>query len=482
MTERNLMMPGNPRYQPKNLQDYFGHDNLALPIIEVELAGIDTLADLGVIPAEDHTLLTDEVRAFVRDITWSEVEELERSKTKHDIRALVQLMQARLPEPLRKWVHVPFTSYDALDTARALMFKRAHAGVVQPQTRAVINDLRILVNECAHQKQVGRTHGQHALPITVGFWLATILNRLVQNARQMDHYAEGLVGKISGAVGAYNAQVGLGFYEDKDGVKFEDRVLEKLGLKAAPISTQIVPPEPMANYLWSVLLQTAALGQLGEDCRNLMRTEIDEIMEPFSKDQVGSSTMAHKRNPITYENTSGMFKGAVADFQKVLFLLVSEHQRDLVGSSIARDMPDLVIHLVQQLNTLLRSGGEHDLSFIRRIGVNVEALDRNLAMSGSVLLAEPLYLALQMAGYKGDAHHLVNHDVVPHAKLMGFSLVKAMEAVAGDDSVAAAAWEAVPPEVKQLLGDVGSYTGAAAQKAHQITADASAYLAATAAS
>ena len=472
----NLAMPGNPRYQPKSLQAFFGHDNLAGPIIEVEFAAMEALADLGVIPAEDYARLTDDVRKDVAGITWSEVEELERSVTKHDIRALVQLMQARLPEPLRKWVHVPLTSYDALDTARALMFTRAHMAIVRPQMAATIKNLRELVMEQAEQVQVGRTHGQHALPITVGFWLATILNRMVYNARQMDYYAANLVGKISGAVGAYNAQVGLEFYDDNKGVTFEDRVLGKLGLKAAPISTQIVPPEPLANYLWSVYLQVATVGQLSEDCRHLMRTEIDEITEPFGKDQVGSSTMAHKRNPINFENGSGMHKGGSADFLKVMFLLVSEHQRDLTFSSVARDLPDLVIHLAQQLGTLLRPAEDDPRPFIRRISVNVEACNRNLAMKGDQLLAEPLYLALQMAGYSGDAHHLVNHAVVPHARTAKLALVRAMDAVAEEDPEAAAAWDRVSSEMKHLLLDVRSYTGAATEKTYQVCEDAAAYL------
>jgi len=173
--------------------------------------------------------------------------------------------------------------------------------------KRTVSLLADLVEKFASQVQIGRTHGQHALPITVGFWLATILQRILYNWKQMEVYSEGLVGKISGAVGAYNAQVGLQLEQRCGSKTFEDRVLEKLGLSPAKISTQILLPEPLAYFLFSCVITSASFGQLGRDCRHLMRTEIAEVMESFEKDQVGSSTMAHKRNPINFENIEGMW-------------------------------------------------------------------------------------------------------------------------------------------------------------------------------
>ncbi len=481
----NLALPGNPRYQPKSLIPIFGYDNLIRPVVEVEIAVMKTLAKRGVIPLADMLLLTDEIEKQLLAITTSEVDRVERQDTEygkatsHDIRALVRIMQKILPEPLRRWVHIPLTSYDVLDTARVLMFLRAHEEVVQPKVKEVIASFASQARQYAHMVQVGRTHGQHALPITVGFWMATILSRLITNARQMDTFATGLRGKISGAVGAYNAQAGLGIYDnDGESCTFELAVLLRLNITPAPISTQILPPEPLAYYLTSCAFTSAALGQYGRDCRNLMRIEIGELSEPFEEGQVGSSTMAHKRNPLHFENLEGMWEGVRAEMGKVSSLLVSEHQRDLVGSSVARDLPVIVVKLVYQLETLLRKGkGNDPRPFVERVMPDAETCLLNLEMQGNILLAEPLYIALQMAGYTGDAHHLVNHHVVETVKqIPGLTLIEAMNEVANRDKDVRNAWDNVPAEMKELLRDPTRYIGKAAEKTFQICDMADEYI------
>lgn len=473
----NLGLPGNPRYQPKDLIPIFGYDNLARILVQVEIAVMRTLAEMGIVPAADMDLLTPDIELKLRAITMSEVDKVEREITKHDIRALVRLMQEILPVPLRRWVHIPLTSYDVLDTARTLMFYRAHTEVVQPKVKAVIGSLRAHARRYARMVQIGRTHGQHALPITVGFWMATILSRMITNAKQMDTFADGLRGKISGAVGAYNAQAGLGFYEGKGGKTFEEMVLARLGLKPSPISTQILPPEPLAYYLFSCTIMSAALGQYGLDCRHLMRTEIGELTEPFEQGQVGSSTMAHKRNPLNFENEEGMWEGVKVEFGKVLSLLVSEHQRDLVGSSVARDLPTIVVKLIYQLDTLLRPGKDDPRPFVERVIPEPEACERNLQMQKYVILAEPLYIALQMAGYEEDAHALVNERAMKVVQSESISIVEAVGRIAHVDEKVMAAVRNVPEEVWKLLGNPRNYIGKAAEKTFEICDAADAYLA-----
>ncbi len=403
---QNLSLPGNPRYQPRDLQPHFGYDNLFQAVAEVEIATIRTLAEIGIIPEADIALLTPEIEQQLLSITTTEVDDVERNVTKHDIRAWVRIAQGKVDPKLRRWIHVPLTSYDALDTARALQFVRGHE-VVKRLTDKVIGHFVEQVNMFAAHPQIGRTHGQHALPITVGFWFATILSRILTNIQSANDAAKKLVGKISGAVGVYNAQVGLGIAARCGDKTFEERVLEKLGLKPAPISTQILPPEPLADYLFACVKLSASLGQFGLDCRQLMRTEIGELCEPFEKGQVGSSTMAHKRNPINFEGLEGGWKKNKIEFGKILECMTSEHQRDLVGSSIVRDFPTIVVNLVNQLNTLLREA--NGKPFICRISVDEVALKRNFETQGDAIIAEPIYIALQMAGYEGDAHELVNH-------------------------------------------------------------------------
>lgn len=472
----NLALPGNPRYQPKDLVPIFGYDNLMLPAIEVELATMKTLGMLGIISPDDLSLLTDEVVQNLRTITTTQVDERERAVTKHDVRALVQLMQERMPEPLRRWVHVPLTSYDVLDTARILQFKRAYRNVVRPKLHAVIDALRRSALRYADVPQIGRTHGQHALPVTAGFWLATILHRMVENVIFLDWCEHGLTGKISGAVGAYNAQVGLGINPGSGYQSFEELVLLELRLQPASISTQILPPERLSRFLYGIREASAAIAQFANDCRHLMRTEIGEVREPFEKGQVGSSTMAHKRNPVSFEGVMGAWEKSDAEFGKVLRTSLSEHQRDLVGSSLMRDFPILVVNLVTQLDTLLRPGKDDARPLLERIVVDEEACARNLALQGDLFLAEPLYLALQMAGFTGDAHHVVNHRAMPLVGAQCPSLVAAVARLAEEDVHIGAAWNAIPDETRSLFANPNRYIGLAKEKTRFICDGADAYL------
>ena len=477
----STMMPGHPRYQPKTLEHIFAYEHLYNDAARVELAVLRTLGDIGVIPKKDIQLLTPAVEASVlKAVTASRVEHIERTVTKHDVRALVHIIQDALPTPLRRWVHIPLTSNDVLSTAQALQFARAHEAL-RPLIHESIRTLALLVRTHAHTTQVGRTHGQHALPITVGFWFATLLNRFVANAERMERASELLRGKISGAVGAYNAQVALGIdaiaRKKTTGGKsysFEERALTHLGLTPAPISTQLTPPEPVAEYLFASVLLSATCGQLGRDARHLMRTEVGEIREEFAKGQVGSSTMAHKRNPITFENLEGMWLRTKNEFGKVLDTLISEHQRDLVGSSVVRDFPIISINLAQQLETLTRK--KDGKTFLERLTVDSDALQKNLATHAEALMAEPLYIALQMSGYQGDAHELVNHTLMPR-RTPGESLLGLARTYGeSSDPELREALKTIPKEVLRQLEEPTRYTGNAAKKALETVRRANIYL------
>lgn len=473
-TSLNLAMAGHWRYAPSALHDLFGKDNHYRLAIRVEIALLHVLGQIGFIPAADIALLTPDLEADLLTITTTQVDQRER-KTNHDIRALVQLMQERMPSKLVPYVHFGLTSYDVIETAESLRMRMAHE-MVKKMTGQLIRQLANRVHEHAATLQIGRTHLQHALPITVGFWLATILHRLIYNIRQADVFADALVGKISGAVGAYNAQFGFGILEKCGDVSFEVRLLAHLGLKPAPISTQILPPEPMTDYLYSVLKLSAALCQLGNDGRILMASEIGEIKELREAGAAGSSTMAHKDNPITLENTVGMYEKSVGEFMKLMFLFVSDLQRDLTGSSVMRDRVILIINLVSQLSRLLAE--KDGKSFIQRLEVNAEACRRNLGLKGSQILAEPMYLILGWVGFSGDAHKLVSDEVVPRTDGGRKSIVEATRAALGDKFPDQAdLLDAVPQDMLRLLENPGMYSGRAEQKALQIAAAADAYLA-----
>ena len=181
MGKFNQILPGNPRYQPKEMIGVFGYDNLYKKVALVEIATLETLGDIGIISKENIALLDDKTKEGLLNLKTTDVDKIEREITNHDIRAWVRSAQDILDKRLVKWVHIPLTSYDVIDTARILQFREAYSGAIKPSLEKVIELFSNLAQDNINQVQIGRTHGQHALPITVGFWLATILNRIVYN-------------------------------------------------------------------------------------------------------------------------------------------------------------------------------------------------------------------------------------------------------------------------------------------------------------
>lgn len=470
----NVSLPGNPRYQPKSMVEVFGYDYLYRTLADVEFANIDVLHSIGVISDSEWQLLTPEVREQVRQIPTTLIDQIERNDTKHDVRAWMKAAAEYIAASIARWLHVPLTSYDGLEPARIMQFLQAHE-LLRRDIMQVVAIFADLVEENADQLQIGRTHGQHALPITVGFWMATILSRILYNWDMMEQRAKLLVGKISGAVGAHNAQIGVGFAARCGDISYEDRVLSELGLPCADISTQILPPEPLAYYLFSITMMAASFGQFGRDGRQLMRSEIGEIVEAFEAGQVGSSTMAHKRNPINFENLEGTWHKTRNAFGNVFDTLISEHQRDLVGSCIMRDFPVIPINLAQQLGTLLRKD-KQGVEFLKKIKVNPEACRRNFTMSAGVILAEPLYICLQMAGYEKNAHELVNHTLMPIAGERNITLVEALEICAKNDAYVSECVDRIPPEMLSALAKPEQYLGDAREQALAVASRARATL------
>lgn len=472
LKELRLEMPGNPRYQPKSLIPYFGYDNLARYLIKVELALLESLIDIKVIPPEDALLLDENLKNRLFDeITTTLQDKREREVTKHDIRALVQLMQELMPEPLRKWVHFSATSFDIIENARIYAYKHAFLDITLPALVGLIENLSSKAEEFMSEVQIGRTHGQHALPITVGFWMATLLNRFVDSAEKLKKAEDELVGKFSGAVGGYNAQIALGFDKKSQelfNITFEELVLSKLDLKPSKISTQILPLNDLARFLHEYVLLAGNLAQLSRDCRHLQRTEIAEVAEAFGPNQVGSSTMAHKRNPIAFENTEGLFLIIVAEYQKVFSCLVSEHQRDLVGSSVMREFPTIVVlsqYQIERMNNVLS-----------KITIDKDSLERNFNQSKELIMAEPMYLILQLYGYEGDAHELVNHVLVPNVQKSGRSLTEELIKLSLEDQDIDKVISQIPKEMFDLLHDPYKYIGKAEAKTVEVVKKANDFI------
>jgi len=433
---RNLSMPGDGRYQPEKLKAYLGYDQWAAWLIIVEWFWMVTLGFTREMPQEDAELLTNE-RLFdlLNGITTTMQDEAEK-KTKHDIIALRDLMCARLPKQLHRWLHFGATSYDIISTAYALQAKIIFEKVFWPKIQEVDGLWRDKISETTNILQAGRTHLQTALPVTVGFWLACLHNRFANSARMTKQFATEIVGKFSGAVGTYASQEAL----MKVSV-CEDLFMKIVGLPKALVSTQITPPEPMSRYYFELVLLSGAMANLGEDTRILQSSMCGEIISASSS----SSAMAHKTaNPIAAENVAGMHESVKAEFQKVMSTLVTDIQRDLRGSSVMRSQSAVMVYVFQQLKTTER--------LLKSLKANEKRCLENYNKEAVLLSAETIHLYLQREGFSGS-HEFVNKTLISEVKALGGNLYD--ELMKYDD--VAVYLEEMSPELVQIVrGDMPS--------------------------
>src|SRR5439155_17115690 len=243
--------------------------------------------------------------------------------------------------------------------------------------------------------QIGRTHGRHAEPITFGFAIAQYVSRLGDRTQALAAVAKRLPGKLSGAVGAYNAMELVAATSPR---ALEKRFLKSLGLDPRPISTQIVEPEPWTDLAHACATALGVMANLADDMRHLQRTEISEIAESFAVEQVGSSTMPHKRNPVSFENVKSIWKVMAPRVMTTYLDQISEHQRDLTNSASQRFLGEIVAATAYAAGRLASS--------LEGIRVDRDRLKANLASSRGTIAAEPLYVLLAKYGHP-DAHEAV---------------------------------------------------------------------------
>ena len=355
----------------------------------VEAALVKVLAQRGICPER----VSEEVSKAVSEIIAEEVYN-EESRTKHDIRALVNCIQRKVSPEARPYVHFTTTSFDIVDTANSLRYKEVSSELIIPTLYKLE---KLLMDIAVREKdtiQVARTHGQHAVPITLGFTFAGYVSRLGNRIRELKNKSSILVGKISGAVGAYNAS--HLFFDDPE--EFEREVLAELGLQPSTHSTQIVEAEYITDFVHALVSCFGVLASISDDMRHLQRSEIAEIGEYFDREQVGSSTMPHKRNPINYENVKSLWKEFMPRMNTVYMDQLSEHQRDLTNSASSRFVPEIVVGLMEAVNRLIR--------VFKRIAVDYDSIKRNFEMNKEMIVAEPLYILLASYGHP-DAHEAV---------------------------------------------------------------------------
>jgi adenylosuccinate lyase len=411
----------------------------------VEAAATRVLARRGVC----SEAVADEVAAAIATLTPEEVAE-EESRIQHNIRALVNCIQRKVSDAARPYVHFTLTSFDVVDTATAWRLKEAALQVVIPDLKALEKTLIELARREKATLQMGRTHGQHAVPITFGFAIAETVSRLGGRIEVMERAAADMRGKISGAVGAYNAS-SLCFH---DPMEFEAEVLAELGLKPSLHSTQVVEAEFVTDYVHALVSAFGVLAGLADDMRHLQRTEIGEVGERFDAQQVGSSTMPHKRNPWNFENVKSMWKEFMPRMTTVYMDQLSEHQRDLTNSASARFIPEIVVALCSSARRLNRIMGKLVTDPVR--------MQANFETTQGMIAAEPAYILLAAVGHP-DAH-----EAMRALTLQAQATARPLQELLFEDEGLSPWLAKLTEEQRAVLRNPAQYLGAAVEKTERV--------------
>ncbi len=300
--------------------------------LDVELAASEALAELGLVPTEAAAALRAHAGFEVARIA-----EIER-EVKHDViafnTAVAESMHSKGAAEHSRWFHFGLTSNDVVDTAQALQIKQSSA-IIAEGIEALLAALKQRAHEHQHTVQIGRTHGVHAEPITFGLKLANFYDELRRNQQRFLSAAEDIrVGKTSGAVGAFAHLT----------PESEELICAKLGLKAAPVSSQVLSRDLHAHYISALALLCATMEKIALEVRHLQRTEVREAEEPFAPGQKGSSAMPHKKNPIVCEQICGLARVVRSNLQAAFENIALWHERDISHSSVERViLPDSAI-------------------------------------------------------------------------------------------------------------------------------------------
>ncbi len=340
----------------------------------VESAAADAMAAAGIVPAQAARDIRER-GAF--DIT--RIEEIEQV-TQHDVIAFTTAVAEKVGESAR-WMHFGMTSSDVIDTAQALQMREA-CEVILKGLAGLAEAIRERAFEHKLTPMIGRTHGVHAEPMTLGLKLALWYAEVTRNIERMQRArAVVSVGKLSGAVGTFAHLP----------PSIEAAVCEQLGLQPAPVASQVVQRDRHAELLASLAITAAALEKFALEIRGLQKTEIGEIEEPFAKGQKGSSAMPHKRNPIGCEQIVGMARLIRANCHAGLENIALWHERDISHSSVERViLPDSFIAVDHMLRRMTR--------IVRGMVVYPERMLENLGRSRGVVFSGTVLLELAMKG------------------------------------------------------------------------------------
>lgn len=377
------------RYTRPAMGRIWSDENKFQSWLEVELAASEALAELGEVPCDAARLLRAHAGFQVERIHAIERE------VKHDViaftTAVSETMAAAGQAEASRWLHFGLTSNDVVDTAQAVQVKQASA-IIAEGVAKMLDTLKRRAFEFKDTVQIGRTHGVHAEPITFGLKIALWYDEFRRGAERFEAAAADMrVGKMSGAVGTFG----------HISPEAEERICSKLGLRATPISSQVIARDRHAAYISAQALLCATCEKIALEVRHLQKTEVREAEEPFSTGQKGSSAMPHKRNPVTSEQICGLARVVRANVQAAFENIALWHERDISHSSVERViLPDSTIltdYLLAKTHWLVDG-----------MRVYPDRMKRNLDSTKGLVFSGQLLLDLAAAGMlREQAYKLV---------------------------------------------------------------------------
>ena len=376
------------RYGTPEMKTVWSEENRFCCVVSAETALVSALASCGIIPEAD----ANAVSSHAHEATLARAKEIE-AEIGHDLMGMVKALSEVCGEAGR-YVHFGATSSDILDTATGLQLKQA-LDILDAKLEGFLAVLLERAEETKDLVCIARTHGQHALPMTYGLRFAVWAEEIARHRLRISEIRpRAAVGKLTGAVGTL-ASLG------KDGLRVQAEMMRRLGLSDAGLTTQVIARDRYAEYIFLLANIASTLEKIAVAVRSLQRTEIGEVSEPFGKNQVGSSTMPHKRNPVKCEQVCGLSRIIRGMVEPALLNNTLWDERDLTNSASERiTFPEasvLTDHCLKVMTAVI-SGLE----------IHEDAVKRNLDLLQGVNLAESVMLELTRRGMpRQDAHEII---------------------------------------------------------------------------
>jgi adenylosuccinate lyase len=383
----DFLILGN-NFGTSEMRSIWSEQNRLQKQVEVEVALAKAEGELGVIPTEAANAII--AKADASKLSIEHIAE-EAAKAKHSLMSTINALQKQVGDA-GQYIHYGATTQDIVDTATVLQLKQSFA-VIERDSKQVALELKRLAKQYQYLPMVGRTHGMQALPTTFGFKLAVWLDEFIRHLQRLSEIKQRvLVGNISGAICTY-ASMG------KLGPQVESRALMLLGLNTPNIGWQAAR-DRFSEYASVIALISGTLGKIGNEFYDLMRTEINEVEEPFSAGKIGSTTMPHKRNPAALEGLASLTAPLLKSVALIHESMKVEHERDAMSwraEWIA--LPEINLYISAQLQTAL--------AVLKGLKVNADRMLANLSLQNGLLLSEKVMFEIGKRLGKQTAHQLV---------------------------------------------------------------------------